>query len=326
MWNTLLTRLLGDPLALLRGILLVGMVVYFTAATEGFLSLGNLYALGQTFALLGLVTLGLAMTMIAGEFDLSVGATVAVAGLVMVKVGEQNVEAGFACALVVGLALGLANGLLTLRLGVSSLVTTLGMMILLGGLAVWLEGGEAVTFSDYDLTDFIDSKVLAVFSPRSLITFACFAVAALVLRGTRLGRDIVAAGSRRKAALMSGANVPWAVVSVFVASGLCSSLAGALLSVSLGRGSSQFGGNLLLQSATAAIVGGVALSGGVGTPLGIALGVLVLAMLNNGLSLIGAGTPAILLLNGAVLMAAVLVDGSLGAWLRHRASRTVSAT
>ncbi|HSV53077.1 MAG TPA: ABC transporter permease [Burkholderiaceae bacterium] len=316
----MIERLMADPLALLRSVLLVLMAAYFTAANADFLSLGNLYALGQMAALLGLVTLGLALTMLAGEFDLSAGAMVAVAGLVMVKIGEQNVAAGAACALGFGALIGLANGLLTLKLGVSSLVTTLGVMILLKGMAVWIEGGEGVTFTHYELTDFVDTKWLAVFSPRSLATVACFVAVALMLRGTRIGRDIVAAGSRRKAALMSGARVSSAVIAVFVISGLLGALAGALLSVSLGRAASQFGANLLLQAATAAILGGVALSGGVGTPLGIAMGVLVLAVLNNGLSLVGAGTPAILLLNGGVLLAAVLVDGEPGAWLRERFS------
>lgn len=318
MKTTMPARLLADPLALLRALLLVVMVACFTALNADFLSPGNLYALGQMFALLGLVTLGLALTMIAGEFDLSVGTLVAVGGLVMVKLGEQSPAAGLLCALAFGAMVGLFNGMLTWRLNVSSLVTTLGVMVLLRGLAVWIEGGEGVSFLHEQLTDFIDTRWLVVLSPRSLVTLACFAAVALALRGTRIGRDIVATGSRRKAAVMSGARVPTALLAVFIASGVFSALAGALLSVSLGRAASHFGANLLLQAATAAILGGVALSGGVGRPLGIALGVLVLAVLNNGLSLVGAGTPTILLLNGAVLLAAVLVDGTPGVWLRER--------
>jgi len=318
----MIERLLDDPLAMLRSVLLIAMVGCFTWVSGDFLSMGNIYALGQTFALLGLVALGLALTMMTGEFDLSVGTMVAVAGLIMVKVGEQNVAAGAICAVGFGALLGLVNGVFTLWLGVSSLVTTLGTMILLQGLAVWIEGGEGVTFTHYELTDFVDTRWLAVLSPRSVVTLLGFVVAGLILRSTRLGRDIIAAGSRRKAALMSGAQVHVAVTAVFVLSGIFSALAGALLSISLGRAASHFGANLLLQAATAAILGGVALSGGVGRPLGIALGVLVLAVLNNGLSLIGAGTPAILLLNGGVLLCAVLVDGAPGAWLRERFVRT----
>jgi ribose/xylose/arabinose/galactoside ABC-type transport system permease subunit len=314
-------RLMSDPLALLRVVLLLAMAGWFTATGHDFLSAGNLYALGQGFALLGLVTLGLSLTLLAAEFDLSVAAMVAVAGLIMAKVGEQNAAAGLICAIGFGALVGLANGLLTLSLNVSSLVTSLGMMMLMRGLAVWIEGGEGVSFTHYEITDFIDARWLTILSPRSLITLACYLAVALVLRGTRLGRDIVATGSRRKAAIMSGARVPAAVIAVFVASGLCAALAGSLLSISLGRAASSFGENLLLQATTASILGGVALSGGAGSPLGIATGVLVLALLNNGLNLVGAGTPAILLLNGVVLLAAVLIDGAPGRWLSELSGR-----
>ncbi len=314
------TRLAENPLMILRWLLLIGMAVLFTAANGYFLAPGNLFSLGESFSLLGLVALGLALTMLAGEFDLSGGAMVAVSGLIMLKLGQDNALLGFLAALAFGGLVGLFNGLATLRLGVSSLVTTLGVMILLSGFAVWLEGGQAVSFANYDLTDAFNADWLGVLSPRSVITLALFSATGLMLAVTRLGRDIIATGSHRKAAAMAGANVGAAVVSVFVASGLFSALAGALLAINLGRASSTFGADLLLQAASAAILGGIALSGGVGRPFGVAIGVLVLAVLNNGLGLIGASSPAILLLNGAVLLIAVLAGGRPGDWLKARAA------
>ncbi|MDM0071507.1 ABC transporter permease [Variovorax sp. J31P207] len=296
---------------LLRVGLLVGMTIVFSIASESFLTLGNMYALAQGFALLGLVTLGLALTMIAGEFDLSVGAVVAVAGLVMVKTGEAQPLLGIALAVGAGVLVGIANSILTLKLSVSSLVTTLGVMILLRGVAVWIEGGQVVSYANFDASDLLDSKIAQVLSPRSLITCAAFVALAVLLRFTRFGRDIYATGSRRKAAVMSGARVPASVYIVFGLSGGFAALAGALMSISLATASAQFGSNLLLQAATAAILGGVALSGGVGKPGAIAGGVLVLSVLNNGLSLVGAASPTVLLLNGAVLLLVVLIDGDL---------------
>ncbi|MXN17424.1 ABC transporter permease [Pseudooceanicola sp. GBMRC 2024] len=302
---------------LLRWLLLIAMGLIFTLANSYFLAPGNLYSLGESFSLLGLVALGLALTMLVGEFDLSGGAMVAVSGLIMLKLGESNAFVGLAAALAFGAGVGALNGLLTLRLQVSSLVTTLGVMILLSGFAVWLEGGQGVSFSNYDLTDAFNASWLSVLSPRSVITIALFAAVGVALAITRLGRDIIAAGSHRKAATMSGANVASAVLSAFIASGLFAALAGALLAITLGRASSTFGANLLLQAASAAILGGIALSGGVGRPFGVAIGVLVLCVLNNGLGLIGASSPVVMLLNGAVLLVAVLVDGAPGQWLRR---------
>ncbi|WP_339114625.1 ABC transporter permease [Thioclava sp. GXIMD2076] len=307
-----------NPLLVLRWVLLIGMGVIFTALNSYFLAAGNIFALGDSFALLGLVALGLALTMLAGEFDLSGGAMVAVSGLIMLKCGADNAALGLVAALAFGALVGLFNGVVTLKLNVSSLVTTLGVMILLSGFAVWLEGGQAVSFANYDLTDAFNMDWFGVFSPRSVITIALFILTGLMLVFTRMGRDIIAAGSHRKAATMAGANVGGAIVTTFVLSGLFAALAGALLAITLGRASSTFGANLLLQAASAAILGGIALSGGVGRPFGVAVGVMVLAVLNNGLGLIGASSPAILLLNGAVLLIAVLAGGAPALWLKTR--------
>lgn len=314
-------KLAQNPLLVLRWFLLAVMAIGFTSANPYFLSAGNIFSLGDSFALLGLVALGLALTMLAGEFDLSGGAMVAVSGLIMLKLGADNAALGFVAALAFGVGVGLFNGLVTLRFDVSPLVTTLGVMILLSGFAVWLEGGQAVSFANYDLTDAFNMDYPGVFSPRSIVTLVMFLATGLLLAFTRLGRDIIASGSHRKAVRMAGADVNCAIVTSFVLSGFFAALAGALLAITLGRASSTFGSNLLLQAASAAILGGVVLSGGVGRPFGVAIGVLVLAALNNGLGLIGAGSAAILLLNGEVLLVAVLAGGAPATWLQARLVR-----
>lgn len=289
-------------------ILIAMIITVFTYLAPDFLSIGNAAAIGQSFAVIAPVALAIGLTMIAGEMDLSVGAVVAVAGLILVKAGVDSTVVGVAAALAFGAAVGVVNAYLTLRLKVSSLVTSLGIMIVLQGAAVWLEGGQTASFDDFELTDFLGSTVLYVLSPWSVIAIALGAMAWFVLGYTRLGRDIYAAGSDRKAAIMSGAQVRTAMYAVFIASGVFASLDGVLMAVSLGRASSQFGGALLIQSATAAILGGVALSGGVGKVAGIFFGALILSVLSNGLSFTGADSSTVLLTNGAVLLAVVLIE------------------
>jgi ribose/xylose/arabinose/galactoside ABC-type transport system permease subunit len=304
-------------------ILPAALLSIFSFANHDFLSLGNLYALMQAFALLGLATLGISLTMIAGEFDLSVGAVSAVAGLVLVKTGESHAVAGIALALLAGLVIGLTNGALTRALRVSSLVTTLGSMILLNGLAVWLEGGQVLAYNNFDEADLLDQAIAGILSVRSLVTLGAFTLVALMLSFTRIGRDIRAAGSHRRAAEMAGANVSLALYAAFMLSGMLAALTGALTSVSLSTASSRFGADLVLQAATAAIVGGVTLTGGVGSPAGIACGVMTLTILNNGLSLLGIPSATILLLNGALLFVVLISDGRrlLPRWITATAGR-----
>lgn len=303
--------LFGRVGGLLRLVLLAAIVVFFAAIDADFLRPQNIYALFQSFALLGLLTLGLSLTMIAGEFDLSVGSMVAVAGLITVKTGDANILVGVALAAAFGLLVGLANAAIFAWLKVSSLVVTVGTMMTLSGLAFLLAGGRVISMSNYDAGALLDNPILSVFSLRSLITVAAFIIAFGLMRLTRVGRDIVATGSKRTVATASGARVGVSLVIVFCLSGFCAAVAGSLLSISLATASATMGANLMLQGASAAIIGGVALSGGVGGPLGVLTGVLILTALNNGLSLLGTNAPGILFANGLVLLVVVLLDGRL---------------
>ncbi|MGF6261955.1 ribose/xylose/arabinose/galactoside ABC-type transport system permease subunit [Paraburkholderia youngii] len=299
----------------IRLVLLVGMPVIFGLSVDHYFSQANLYAIFQAFAFLGIVALGLSVTMVAGEFDLSVAAISTVAGLITVKFGGDSAWLGVLYAVVFGVVVGIANAALLPWLGVSSLVTTVGSMMFLTGIGYWLAGGRVLSYGNLDLSDFLDQNVLGIFSTRSFITIACFIVVALFLRYTTLGRDIYASGGHRKAAIQSGARVGKALTVGFVISGGLSALGGGLLSLSLATASATMGSNILLQAASAAIVGGVALGGGIGSPLGVAMGVLILTVLNNGLGLLNATSTQILLVNGLLLLIVVLLDGRLGAVL-----------
>ena len=214
---------------LLRTGLLVSLVVIFSAVNPVFLSVGNAYALMQNIALLGLVALGLAMTMIAGEFDLGVGSMLAVSGLVTITLSGTSMLAGFALSTVIGLVFGLANGFVVRWLGVSSLVVTVGTMMFLSGMAFEIAGGKVIATDNFDPGFALDEPIFKIFSLRSLITLSVFGLFAMMMRFTLIGRDIRAVGSRRSVAEASGANAGVALLVAFVSSAVCSALAGNLL-------------------------------------------------------------------------------------------------
>jgi ribose/xylose/arabinose/galactoside ABC-type transport system permease subunit len=302
---------------LLRTGLLLGLSVLFGVGNPVFLSVGNAYALLQSVALLGLVTLGLAITMIAGEFDLAVGSMLAVAGLVTITLLGQGVIVAVAASIAIAIAVGVGNGVVVRWLGVSSLVVTVGMMMFLSGLAFQIAGGKVITTDNFDPGFALDQPILSVLSLRSLITFAAFGICALLMRFTLIGRDIRAVGSLRAVAEASGANVTVALIAAFCSSAVCSAFAGSLLSMSLASASATTGGGIMLQAVSAAIVGGVSLTGGTGSIGGVLVGAFILGVLNNGLSLIGAGSTGILFANGLVLLLVVLADGKAGELLRR---------
>lgn len=303
---------------LLRLALLAALVAAFAIWNPAFISGRNLYALMQSFALLGMVALGLSLTMIAGEFDLSVGSMVAVGGLITLVIGADNLVYGMVAAIAFAVLVGLVNAIVISRFKVSSLVVSVGSMMALSGFAFWLAGGKVISTDNFDLGMALDDPLLTVLSWRSLVTLAAFLLVGLFMHYTLMGRDIRVVGSKPQVAAASGARVGRSLLIVFVISAVTAALAGSLLSMSLASAAATTGSTLMLQAVSAAIVGGVALTGGSGTPAHVLLGSLILTVMNNGLSLIGMGATGILFANGLVLMGIVLLDGQLGAWMSER--------
>ena len=148
-----------------------------------------------------------------------------------------------------------------------------------------------------------------IFSLRSLVNLALFGAAALVVGFTRLGRDLIAIGSDRRAAMIAGVNVDAFVVGIFAFSGFCAAASGALVSYSLASASPAGLSDVLVPAAAAAILGGVSLGGGTGRPLGIATGVLILAVLRSGLNAVGAPPFVNDVAMGAILLTVAILDG-----------------
>jgi ribose/xylose/arabinose/galactoside ABC-type transport system permease subunit len=263
----------------------------------------------QTFAALGLVTLGLGVTMIGGEFDLSVAGTFGMAGCIAVLTGGHAPLLGIALAIGVGVLAGVAQALIIVRLRIGSTGVTLGGLLLFIGVAYVLTAGQSVPYTNMDVALQLNAQVAGVFSIRSLVTLAIFVAAAFVVGMTRIGRDLVAMGSDRRAAMMAGVNVPLLLVGAFAFSGAMAALSGAMLSYSLASASPSGLTDILVPATAAAILGGVSLSGGMGRPLGIAVGVLTLATLRAGLNGLGATPASQDIVTGALLLAVAIADG-----------------
>jgi ribose/xylose/arabinose/galactoside ABC-type transport system permease subunit len=155
----------------------------------------------------------------------------------------------------------------------------------------------------------LSAPIGRIFSIRSLVAIAIFAAAALVIGLTRYGRDIIAIGSDRRGAMTAGVNVNVLVIGIFGLSGFCAALSGALLSYSLASASPAGLSDVIVPAAAAAILGGVSLAGGTGRPLGIAMGVLSLAVLRAGFNAVGAPPYVNGVAMGAILLIVAVLDG-----------------
>lgn len=247
--------------------------------TDSSIASFDIYNTLQIFARLGLIALALGLTMIAGEFDLSVVGTYALGGMLAVQAGQESYLLGVLAALGAGAVIGLAQGLLIAGLKLPSMPVTLATYIALLGLTSALSGGLSKTYSNSSVTLWVDQTVLTFFSPRSLITLGLFVLAGVLLTFTRWGRELRAIGGDRRASRVAGVRVDRLVVGTFVASGVLAALGGALLSFSLGSANPDPGVQPLILAAAAALLGGVSLAGGRGHALGLLGGIMAVALL-----------------------------------------------
>jgi L-arabinose transport system permease protein len=239
----------------------------------------DVYNALQGFAQLGLLALAIGLTMIAGEFDLSVVGTYALGGMLAVLTGQSSPLVGVLVALAAGAAIGAAQGGLIAWFRIPSMPVTLATYITLLGLTNALSGGMTKTYTNTGATLFADRTVAVIFSPRSLITLAAFIVAALVLGGTRLGRELRAIGGDRRASRVAGVQVDRTLVGLFTVSGALAALGGALLSYSFASANPDPGLQPLILAAVAALLGGVSLAGGRGLAIGLLCGTLSVSLL-----------------------------------------------
>jgi ribose transport system permease protein len=278
----------------------------------------NVYDILQNFAGYGLVALALGVTIIAGEFDLSVSSMYLLGGMVAVLTGSGSPLVGILAALGTAILVGLLQGSLIARFRLNSMPVTLGGYLVVLGITYILGHSKSVSYEKYTVGLRLDKPIVQIFSIRSLVSLGIFVIAAIVLRYLRVGRDIRAIGGDRRAARVAGVSVDRLLVCVFVVSALGAALPGALLSYSLATASpTNIGFDVLTFSATAALIGGVSLSGGKGGAIGIAAGVLSLSVLQEILAILGSPDYVSSLITGALLVIVTIVWApDLSQWFR----------
>jgi simple sugar transport system permease protein len=276
----------------------LAIFLFFSFATNTFLTpmvFANILTFGS---ITGIMVIGVAMLMISGEFDLSVGATFAVASYVFALSLIAGVEPFLAAllALLVSALLGLTNGLIVTRTGIPSFIATLGTMLAYRGIVRAIGSGDFATYTGETLAffSFLNGPITALnqlFMPApnfrlSTVWFLLIAlVFSFILMRTRYGNWTFAAGGSAEAALAQGVNVNRVKITNFVITGLLAGLAGIIQFAHRSSVDPLRGEGMELIAVAACVIGGIRLRGGVGTIFGAMLGILLLQMLEQGLVL-----------------------------------------
>jgi ribose transport system permease protein len=295
---------------------LLGLCVVLWALTPHFLTVSNLLNVAEQAAIIAIVAVGMTFVIITGGIDLSVGSVLAFAGVVMAEVLHREVPlpVALAVALGTGLFCGLVNGALITVGRLPPFIATLGMMSVARGTALMFTEGRPVSGFSGGFRSLATGEVLGI--PVSVVIMVgVYTVAHFVLTRTKLGRYTYAIGGNEEAALLSGVNVRVYKAAVYGISGMLSGLAAVILTARLNSAQPIAGMMYELDAIAATVIGGTSLLGGEGTVVGTLIGALIMAVLRNGLNLLGVSSFIQQVVIGSVIIAAVLID----MWLKRRA-------
>lgn len=312
-------------LALLNNLVWVMVAVFFllnAVFTPSFLSSRNLLNILFQSATLGLMVLGQGIVMMVGELDLSMEATLAFAPGLAILLGKAVGLPAFVCILVtliIGTAVGFFNGFCLVKLKTNSFLLTMSTQIVMRGLVLFL-----VPFSLAKLDPvytFLGRGKIGPLQVAVLALVIIYAVFEFLFRKTTVGRRFLLTGGNRSAAFISGIRTERVVIYAFILAGLLSAVAGLITAGRQNAVSNNMGSGLVMMAFAGAILGGCSFNGGMGKPIGMLGGTLLLGMLDNALTLNGVDVNLVSATKGALIFLAILLDHlryRLTAWIMHR--------
>ena len=306
------------------GVVLLAMVIIASVASPYFLDIYNLQSLLRDLAFVGMIGVAQSLLLLVGELDLSVGKIASLcgilAGIMMVHKG-MNPWLSFILGLALGLVFGLINGIIITQLRLNSMVATIGMQGVYGGVNLVLTKGKAITGIPEDIYFLGKGNV----GPLPVPFIICILVLILILfmvKKTKTGRYIYAIGNSREAAKVLGIKVDKIRMMIYAIVGLISSLAGLLYVARLGSSQTAVGENWPMNSIAASVIGGVSLNGGVGNPAGALIGAAIISIIQNMIVLFGVNVYWQSAVSGIVTVIAISFS-SISEIMRERKQRKI---
>lgn len=291
------------------------IVIFSLARPEVFPTLRNTLNILNQVSILGIIALGLTVCLVVGLFDLSIGAMATFGGYFAARfLAELGMESGWVvlgavlAVLILAMAIGMINGALVSYLGISAIVETLAMSFIVTGVILGVSGARTVYSSDMPESFQIIGQGVVLGIPNPiLIMIATAVVLWIFLEHTQPGRNMYAIGGNREAARLSGINFQKYALVAMAISAACAALGGLVAAANLGSGRPQgVGETYLLNAFVAVFIGASTLRPGKFHVFGTAVGVLLIGVINNGLSVMGVATYWQYIVQGLILILALI--------------------
>lgn len=291
-------------------IVLILEIIVFSMISSNFMSASNIMNVLRQIAITAISSVGMFMIILLGDIDLSVGSMFAFIGVVCAFVFQstQSSIAVLAASLALGVMIGFGKGVITAKGKIPAFVTTLAFMSVCRGLARVMTNGSPIGISDFKFTVYGSGYILGVVPVPVLLMVIVIIAGFIITNYTRFGRYIYATGGNEQASRWSGINTDRVRIIVFTIAGLFMGLSSLILAGRLGGGLPDAGLGAEMDSITAVILGGTSLQGGKGKLWGVVIGVFVIGVLSNGLTMMNVSSYWQEVVKGVIILLAVLFD------------------
>lgn len=286
---------------------LVAECILFSLLTPSFFTFSNFLTVARQASINSIIAFGMTFVIITGGIDLSVGSTVALAGVITAYglSSGLSVAISIIIGLICGLIIGATNGIVVTKTNIPPFIVTLGMMTLARGLAGNISNGYPISIKNQSFLEVGKGYITNIPIP-VIIMFFVFIIFHILLSKTKYGAYVYAIGGNENAAYLSGINISKNLVLVYVISGILSALSGIILASRLFSGQPSAGSGFELDAIAAVILGGTSFTGGIGNLIGTIFGAFTISILLNGLALLGVSYYNQLIIRGLVIMFALL--------------------
>lgn len=276
---------------------------------HNFLTGANLSSILKSIPFLALATLGASFPLLIGEIDISVGRIAGLCGMffsLLFVVYNLPLPVSILCALALGLVIGFVNAFLVVKIGMSSFIATMGTLYICGGLRYLVNGGTVMTLPT-EMRSFSQATPLGI-SWFFWIVVVLYVLAGFVLYKTAFGRRVYAIGSNAEVARLQGVKVERIGICAYVISSVLAAVGGVMAAMDIGSAAPSTGNNWEFKAVAGCVVGGVSLSGGRGSAVGIAIGVFTVYIISNIINMIQLSNYWSDVFTGCILAGAVMID------------------
>lgn len=305
------------------GMVLIIMFIIACIGSPYFLDVYNIQSLLRDLAIIGMIGIAQSLLLLVGELDLSVGKIATLCGILsgmLMIYAKINPWVALICGIIFGIFFGLLNGLIITKLRLNSMVATIGMQGVYGGINLVLTKGKAITGIPEQI-QFLGKGSLGIVPMPFIFCIIVLVLVLFLVKKTKTGRYIYAIGNSREAATILGIKVDQIRVFIYVVVGLISSLAGLLYVCRLGSAQSTLGESWPMNSIAASVIGGVSLNGGIGNPAGALIGAAIISIISNMIVLFGVNAYWQQAVSGIVVVLAISFS-SIMEIVRERRSRS----